>query len=352
MGDLASEAAAAHLEAKIAEVRRDRDSARQAVKNLSAERDALAARLALVEQISDLDPHPPKWLAPKRKPSNHHATLCLVLSDLHLDEVVNPAEIGSVNAYDREIATARLQRWAQNVVKVARLYMAGVTFDGFWLALAGDMVSGNIHDELRESNEDTMPGTLLYWSELLSAAIAVLLDEFGKGHVDAVPGNHGRNTHKPRAKGRARDNFDWLMAHLIAREFRDDDRVTFCVPDAFYTHTPIYSMTYRLEHGDQARGGSGWGGPLMPVMRRQQKVETASQAMDQPFDHMVVGHWHSYVCLPRGTINGSLRGYDEFAAQGAFGFEVPQQALWLTTPERGITMRAPVYVADRASEGW
>jgi hypothetical protein len=45
---------------QLAEVRRERDSARQALKNAEAEHDAMAARLALVEQIADLDPRPTK----------------------------------------------------------------------------------------------------------------------------------------------------------------------------------------------------------------------------------------------------------------------------------------------------
>ena len=32
--------------------------------------------------------------------------------------------------------------------------------------------------------------------------------------------------------------------------------------------------------------------------------------------------------------------------------EPAQQALWITTPERGITFSAPVFVQDRKAEGW
>lgn len=359
MGDLteqaqavAAERALAALEHKVAEARRDRDSARLAVKQLTTERDTLAARLGLVEQIADLNPKPPRWLTPKRKPSAHHATICTILSDTHFDEVVNPDEIGGVNAYDREIATLRLRRYFDGVCMLARDYMAGVTFDGIVAMLGGDLVSGDIHDELAQTNEDTLPGTILYWSEMIAAGIGQLADEFGKVHVPVVVGNHGRRTRKPRAKGRARDNYDWLMAGIAAREFRADDRVTFDIPDAFFTQFDVYGTTYRLEHGDQARGGSGWMGALGPVMRRDQKARTTATAMDQSYDHLVVGHWHTYASLPEVTVNGSTKGLDEYAAQGGFGFEPPAQALWLTTPERGITMRAPVYVGDRAKEGW
>ena len=344
---------AVRAEAKIADVRRDRDAARQALKVSQAELASLTARLHMVEQISDMDPSPPKWLTPKRKPSAHHATVTTILSDCHFDEVVNPDELGGVNAYDRAIATLRLRRYFDQVVSLTRDYMAGVTFDGAVVMLGGDLVSGAIHEELAQTNDDSILGTVLYWSEMICAGLHMLADEFGHVHCPGVPGNHGRLTRKPRAKGRARDNFDWLICQLVAREFHDDDRVTFDIPDAFFTQWNVYGTTYHLQHGDNTSGGGGWMGPLGPVMRHQVKVEAVGQATSQPFDHMVVGHWHTYVNLPRGTINGSLKGYDEYAMTKAFSFEEPIQALWLTTPERGITMRSPIYCAvDRKAEGW
>lgn len=350
--EIAAERSAVAMERRIAEVRRDRDSAREALKRAIGERDGFAAQLDLVRSLVDLDPSPPKWLTPTKKQTAHHATICTILSDTHFDEVVNPDEVGGVNAYDREIATIRLRRFFDGVVKITREMMSGVTFDGAVCMLGGDLVSGDIHEELAQTNEDSTLGTVLYWSELISAGIGMLADEFGRVHVPVVVGNHGRRTRKPRAKGRARDNFDWMIGMLVAREFRTDDRVTFDIPDAFYTQWNVYDMTYRLEHGDQASGGGGWMGPLGPIMRRQVKVEQQAQTLASPFDHMVVGHYHTYVSLPRATMNGSLKGVDEYALQGGFGTEDPQQALWLSTPERGITMRAPVLCLDRKAEGW
>ena len=352
MSDLAAEAKASSAERKIAEVRRERDAARHALKRLEADHNALAARLALVEQITDLDPTPPRWLTPKRKRSAHHATVTTILSDMHFDEVVNPDEIGGVNAFDRSIATLRLRRFFDQLVVVSRRYFAGVTFDGCVLMLGGDGVSGTIHDEITSTNDAAITSTVLYWSELLAAGIAQLADEFGAVHVPAVVGNHGRMSHKPRAKGRAQDNWDWLLAQLVAREFRDDPRVTFDIPDSAECHFAVYGTRYRLEHGDSARGGGGWIGATGPVMRRHQKIQSATAAMARPFDHLVVGHWHTLVWGAGFTVNGSLKGYDEYASISGFGFEVPQQALWLTTPERGITMHAPVFCADRKAEGW
>jgi hypothetical protein len=67
------------------------------------------------------------------------------------------------------------------------------------------------------------------------------------------------------------------------------------------------------------------------------------------YDTMLIGHWHQYTHLGRLIVNGSLKGYDEYAYNSGFPFETPQQALWLTHPKYGITYRMPVYV-DRVRE--
>jgi hypothetical protein len=50
--------------------------------------------------------------------------------------------------------------------------------------------------------------------------------------------------------------------------------------------------------------------------------------------------------LRRVIVNGSLKGYDEYAWSGNFPFEEPRQALWLTHPKHGITISMPVHVTD------
>jgi hypothetical protein len=66
------------------------------------------------------------------------------------------------------------------------------------------------------------------------------------------------------------------------------------------------------------------------------------------YDTMLLGHWHQLIQLQRLVVNGSLKGYCEYASNNNFPFEPPRQALWITHPTRGITFSAPV-VLDRAA---
>lgn len=316
---------------------------------LEREHTELLRRLNLVERAGT--PRPPKWLTPKRPKKDRHATPVAPLSDCHFDEVVRAVEIGGANAYNREIAELRLRAWATNVVKLNRDHLSGVTMDGIVAPLAGDIFSGNLHD-LAETNADTLPGSLLHWSEQICAALTMLAEHFGKVHVPVVVGNHGRLTMKPRTKLRARDNLDWLLGHMVARHFDKVDEVTVSVTDDADQFFTVYDTVHLLTHGDQVTGGGGIGGIWPPIMRMVARKRT--RYSQQPFDLVVMGHWHQLIMAPtQGLIvNGSLKGYDEYAALHNFSPEPAQQAMWLVTPEHKVTWSAPVFVTDRAKEGW
>lgn len=296
---------------------------------------------------------PPGWLtkAPRSK-KKHHGTPVLMLSDLHLDEVVDPDEMMGMNAFNREIARLRLDAIAQNFVTVTQDHWAGVQYDGAIVPLAGDIFSGDIHDELKETNEDTILGSVDYWIDPLADVIGLIADEFGKVHVPVVPGNHGRMTRKPRAKLRARSNFDWFIGTQLARTFAKDKRVTFDVSDSADCLVPVYDQKIMVTHGDQATGGQGIGGIWPPLMRLDARKRQRAEAVDQGYDLLIMGHWHTLTFGPSFIVNGSLKGYDEYAFTSNFGFEVPQQAAWLMTPEHGKTWTAPIFCMDREAEGW
>jgi len=337
--------------ASLVQVRRERDSAVKEVARLRAALETSERALSLVSAAEGAELQPPRWMSPG-KPRTSAATLVVMLSDTHFDEVVKPEEMEGLNAYNREIAVIRLERWAQNVVKLARHYLAGVRYDGIILLLGGDIFSGDIHEELKETNADTMLGSLLFWSEQVAAAVGLLAGEFGKVHVASVVGNHGRMSRKPRAKQRVRTNFDWLLSKMVERHFSGDARVSFQIPESADCLISIYEHHHLLTHGDQVNGGGGIGGIYPPIMRLRARKAQHHLAIGSQFSTLWLGHWHQYLSTPSLIINGSLKGYDEYAKVSNFGFEPPQQALAIVTPERGLTVQAPVFCADPKREKW
>jgi hypothetical protein len=309
--------------------------------------------LGLMTRLSAGVSDPPGWLVKPAKPGRkHHGTPWLLLSDLHLDEVVAPAEMMGVNAYNRKIAEQRMAATFESTVKITQDYWTGIQYDGIVVPLMGDLYSGDIHEELAETNEDSILGSILHWTDHLAAGLLLLADTFGHVHVPVVVGNHGRQSRKPRAKFRARTNYDWFTGHLLARQFKGDKRVTFDVSESADCLVQSYGHKVMVTHGDQANGGNGIGGAFMPIMRLDAKKRQRQAAVHQSYDLMVLGHWHTLMFGPNFVVNGSLKGYDEYAAVSNFGFEEPAQALFLMTPEHGKSWTAPILPMNRKREGW
>jgi predicted phosphodiesterase len=276
----------------------------------------------------------------------------LQLTDTHFDEVVDPVQVDGINAYNVRIAEMRLKRWVEKSIALARDYVKGVDLEGVVVLATGDILSGDIHAELKETNERPLYVAADHWIGQLIAALNVLADEFGKVHVAAVVGNHGRSTVKPVFKNRAQSNIEWLLWKSVARHFAADNRISFQVSDAMDATVQVYNTRYLITHGDQFKGGSGISGALAPLMLGQHRKSVRQMATGNPMDVLVLGHFHQYFHLPGLVMGGSMKGLDEFAFGINVRPEVPQQAFWITTPKHGITIAAPLFVSDRAAEGW
>lgn len=341
-----AEVAVVALKQQITALKRDRTEAHKQTARLRELFDA-------IQRIEAEHNKPPAWAIPKRRGKHTHTgTLSLLLSDLHLDEVVDPAEIEGLNCYNREIALQRLNRTAEKTIMLARNYISGVTYDGLSLMLGGDLYSGFIHEELAETNECSLIESVEFWLNPLAAMIGMFADEFGHVHVSGVVGNHSRLSRKPRMKRRVTDNVDWLTYRLLMRDFAGDDRITWQIPYSADTTVTLYHTDYLFTHGDQFKGGGGVAGVLSPLRSGATKKAVRSMHLDRSWDYMVCGHWHQIDFFKNVIVNGSLKGYDEFAYMLSYEYEDAQQALWLTTPEHGITTTMKIVAQDRKREGW
>ena len=295
----------------------------------------------------------PGWLNPEDA-QERHGTLVVMLSDPHWGEVVDPREMNDYNAYNLAIADGRMKRFFERTILVARSYLAGVLYDGIILALGGDLVSGDIHEELTETNECTTNESVEWAVPRLKAGLETWAEEFGQVHVVSAPGNHGRRTAKPRHKKRSADNADTHIARLLAGSFPEGGPITFNIPRSMDAEFVVYGRRFSVEHGDAFKGGDGQVGAYGPAKRGTMRKLTQAQAEGKPLDYLLVGHFHQYIpaASQQFVMNGSVKGYDEYARTWHFKPEPAQQALMVCTPEHGITVQAPVLVQSRSKEGW
>lgn len=315
--------------------------------NLTAER--------VREEILGLDAYtvePPKWLDVKPTKSTTGVPL-LVLSDWHWGEYVDLDQTGGVNEFNRRIAKHRVKLLRDSAIDLCLHHMVNPHYPGIVVCLAGDMITGNIHDELKETNDGPVTLSVLEVEEQLIALLTDLADKFGKVFVPCVPGNHGRNTIKPRMKNRVFDSYEWLIYCRLERHFRSDPRVVIHVPNEVDAHFSIFDHKFMLTHGDTmgVKGGDGIIGAIGPIARGALKIGRSEAMIGRDFDTLIIGHYH--IRIPVGDAspvlaNGCLIGYNEYARLGLRVPPVrPSQSLAFVHPVRGITAQWPIYLDDK-----
>lgn len=305
-----------------------------------------------IYELAEINPNPPKWTVKTKGKSSHGSIPMAFWSDWHYGEVVNRAETGGVNEFNRAIGKERVKRLVEGTIRMVN----GFTFrdgsqkpEGIVIALGGDMISGDIHEELAETNDGTPLQGVSEVLDLLIWGIDAMKKEYGKVFVPCVVGNHGRTTKKQRAKQAVYLSYEWNMYCMLERHYRADKDVTIFVPgetDAFFR---VAGQRFLLTHGNAlgVKGGDGIIGALGPIARGAVKLRNSEFKIGREFDYLIMGHWHQEIWLSRVIVNNSLKGYDEYARLFLRADPSrPSQCLWFVHPEHGITARISVYVDE------
>ena len=274
-----------------------------------------------------------------------HGVPTLLLSDFHLGEVVKKEHVFGVNEFNMEIAEQRIQELAARTVSVLTDHLGG-EHPGLVLLLNGDFVSGCIHEELLITNEKPIMPIVVRAYELLVWFIQRMEKAFGKVQLFCCHGNHSRTFKKPVYKESALSSYDWLIYTLLDRYFADNKNVNFVISPGDDIQFKIYGHSYRMTHGGQFRGGQGFLGHIAPVTRGEIRKRSAAESYGQNYDTLIVGHFHSYGLFKRVICNGSLVGYSEYSMNNNYPYERPQQALWFTHPDNGITFSCPIFCTE------
>lgn len=329
------------LEAELAEIQRENLSAAEIRRTLYG--------------LAEMTPNPPQWMNPKRRKPKSSGVPVVVLSDWHYGERVNKEEVGGVNEFNRSIAKRRVRRCVEATIDLAKGHMVRPEYPGVVVCLGGDMISGNIHEEITETNDGPVQQSLLEVQELLEWAITQFADAFGKVFVPCVVGNHGRMTRKPRAKGRVFTSYEWNLYCQLERYFRNDKRVQFMIPGEADAHFSILGHRFLLTHGDSlgVKGGDGIIGSIGPITRGAMKIGRSQAQIGRDFDTLIIGHWHQY--MPRGVsgilVNNSLKGFDEFVhLMLRAPYSAPSQSLFFVHEKYGVTAQWEVLLEPRISK--
>jgi hypothetical protein len=299
---------------------------------------------------------PPSWNPRPSKGTKHRESIVLFLSDIHMGEEIKLENMGGRNSYNMKIAVRRLERYFQNVVKLGTEHWTGPPPDSIYLVLGGDMISGEIHEELAKTNDLLSIPAVQILAEALAAGIMLLRESFPALPINviSVPGNHGRTTRKPESKDFALNSYDTLVAWLLEwwATTKGIKNVTFSAPRSGDAVVVIHGWTHLFTHGDRigSRGGAGFVGPAATVSRGMQKLIQDYSAEGIILHTIVIGHFHCDLELEQGFCNGSVPGPSEFSRSFRMRSHPATQLMFTVHPHYRIARRWRIQIGDK-SEG-
>lgn len=288
------------------------------------------------------EPVAPVLVPPGKSVFERRGVALVNWSDWHVAEMVNPSMVQGRNSYSPEIAKKRAGNCSASTVGLWRYIRKSYHIDRLILFLGGDFISGYLHPELEQTNAMGPVEEARFAEQLLLGALEPLIAERSIGSIDLVMmrGNHGRTTKKIQFKNDYKTSLEsWIYWHLA--DVLSSKRVRCRVPPGDVFLLPITrDWSLRLFHGHQVRYQDGVGGVTIPLNKWEAKQDKTA-----PAQYNLMGHYHFY-SQPNAftTLNGSLKGWDEFAASIGDAFQPPLQTFaLLDTARRMVAQHLPIF---------
>lgn len=269
-----------------------------------------------------------------------------VFSDLHVEERIERRVMNGMNEYNPDLAIERSKNFFSRFVKLVKKEQEDVKIDTVVLALLGDNITGFIHEELKETNFMTPMEATLFASDILYNGLKYTADRLsGEGIkkiiIPQCCGNHGRSTRRKQFKNGIRSSYEWLMYNFLNRALEKlpgSDIFEFHVAEAEWVYVKLYDKVARFGHGDHFRYGGGVGGLTVPLIKHLHRIDQQILA-----HYTFYGHWHQAIKpVSNCIINGSVIGFNEYAAGMGLKPEPPIQQFQLIDRDRGMTVNIPI----------
>lgn len=264
---------------------------------------------------------------------------CMHSSDGHHGEVQEASEIEGFGEFSPEIGERRQLGFARDVVEWVGLHRHSYTVDELHHIVTSDMISGDIHEELRVTNAWPSPVQAIRAGELLAKQISLTAPHFKKVIVHfIVADNHSRLTKKPQAKEAGMNSLNYVVGHHAQALIRDHTNVEFNLYPQHETVIHVLNRQYLICHGHDVKGWAGfpWYGVERKigresVARLQMIMEDLSKAQKVGFHKYVFGHWHTPIDLPLYMACGSVSGTNAYDHKNG-RYSKPSQSAWMVHP--------------------
>lgn len=283
---------------------------------------------ALKPFISKIPPPEIKYKKTRTKVKSP-ISLYFHVTDWHLGEYQGGEEIEYFNAYSPEIAEERLLRKvAPAVLEWVELMRHGYQIEEVVFACHGDLISGDIHPEIRRTNVWPLPKQAVESGKLLARLVAMFAPHFPIVRIEFIcDDNHSRLTKKPQAKEAGYNCMNYVVGEYAKESLSRFSNVDFRIHPMSEKVINVRGRLYLMSHGHEVRGWSGspWYGWSRKTGRESEArlqliLRDIKRAGEIGFNRMSFGHFHTEIWTPMYIGGPSLKGTDAFDHKcGRFG---------------------------------
>jgi hypothetical protein len=308
---------------------------RGTVSKLAKENSKLLKRNGELQSIRDLvmsavPPITPAAVAykPRKKSKKNDHPAFLLLSDWQIGEVIDDAQAGGWGAFDLATAKRKVTMLAEKILDWIEVQRSGYRIDSIEIPFLGDLVSGDIHDELKVTAEFPTPVAACEAGKLAAALLARLAPHFKRVRSHFIgTDNHGRLTKKPQYKQGALNNWNVVVCEIMRARLREHANVELNFEVANPAVVEIEGSHILMAHGHDLKA---WMGIPWYSMERYRGRNAIRYAMKGKHIRLAMcGHYHTPAEIPGWATNGCLTGTTELDhAKGRFSCPSQKSFLW------------------------
>lgn len=236
----------------------------------------------------------------------------VTISDWHIGEDVDKAQVEGTNNYNYEEAEKRLKRYIRKIIN------CNITkSEDLVIADLGDNIRGIIHEGVYDT-EDGLMTSIVKAVEATCMFITEMLEHYNNIDYYFVVGNHSRLEDSIKSKNKYKD-YSWLIIKMVEKMFADETRLKIHISKSGYHCVKLNGVNLMLFHGDTVRSYN----PLSEMSQHKMQG-ICNDLFGKSSRHFLSGHTHRAVTVQNrygglNIVSGTLVGNNEYGVQNGFG---------------------------------